>query len=220
MPSSTVEDYLKAIYQLSRQEPEVKQVPLGAITSQLSLTAGTVTTMMKYLQSEDYLNYEPRKGVTLKQKGEKAALEVLRRHRLIETFLVEVLKLDWADVHAEAEVLEHAISDTLIERIDDMLGHPTHDPHGDPIPTVDGQIIRESFIALSEATESHYQLMRVTRDDADYLNWLSKHELHPGQTLRVLSRDELAGVITMQIGDSSPFQISQAAAKALLVKPR
>ncbi len=218
MPSSTVEDYLKAIFQLSRKSTDGKRVALGAVSEQLGLTAGTVTTMMKHLQSEDFVSYEPRRGVTLRESGEKAALQVLRRHRLIEAFLVDIMKLDWADVHEEAEILEHAISDKLIQRIDEMLGHPSHDPHGDPIPTATGEMDNATFAALADVESGHYQLMRVSRDDSEYLKWLSSHSLHPGQALQLVSRDHFAGVITLKVADAEPIQIGETAAQALLVK--
>jgi len=181
MPSSTVEDYLKTIFQLSRELPNGR-------------------------------------GVTLQDKGEKAALQVLRRHRLIESFLVDIMKLDWADVHEEAEILEHAISDKLIRRIDEMLDHPSHDPHGDPIPTATGEIDSATFTPLSDVKSGHYQLMRVSRDDSDYLKWLSSHSLHPGQSIQLVSQDPFAGVITLKVGNTEPIQIGVTAAQALLVK--
>jgi DtxR family Mn-dependent transcriptional regulator len=141
LPSSTVENYLKAIYQgQSALAHDERLVPMGSVATALGVTPGTATTMIKALAESGLAQYEPYSGVRLTQAGEKLAGRVLRRHRLVEAFLVQVMGMRWDEVHDEAEQLEHAVSDRLIERIDDMLGRPTHDPHGDPIPTSDGLI--------------------------------------------------------------------------------
>src|ERR687888_1846072 len=141
LPSSTVENYLKAIYQgqtaLAHDE---RLVPMGHVAAALGVTPGTATTMVKALSESGLAEYEPYSGVRLTAAGEKLAGLVLRRHRLVELFLVKVMGMSWAEVHDEAEQLEHVVSERLIERIDQMLGHPTHDPHGDPIPNPEGTI--------------------------------------------------------------------------------
>src|SRR3954466_374707 len=141
LPSSTVENYLKAIYQgqsaLSRDE---YLVPMGSVAAALGVTPGTATTMVKALAESGLAEYEPYSGVRLSGAGEKLAVLVLRRHRLVELFLVQVMGMSWDEVHDEAEQLEHVVSERLIERMDEMLGRPTHDPHGDPIPNPDGAI--------------------------------------------------------------------------------
>src|SRR5215472_13982707 len=141
LPSSTVENYLKAIYQgqgtLSRDE---RLVSMGQVASALGVTPGTATTMVKALAESGLAEYEPYSGVRLSSAGERLAGLVLRRHRLVELFLVQVMGMKWDEVHEEAEQLEHVVSERLIERIDDMLGRPTHDPHGDPIPDPEGAI--------------------------------------------------------------------------------
>src|SRR5882762_386242 len=141
LPSSTVENYLKAIYQgQSALSPNERLVPMGHVASALGVTPGTATTMVKALAESGLADYEPYSGVRLSPAGEKLAGLVLRRHRLVELFLVQVMGMSWAEVHDEAEQLEHVVSERLIERIDEMLGRPTHDPHGDPIPTPEGEI--------------------------------------------------------------------------------
>src|SRR5438045_6544987 len=141
LPSSTVENYLKAIYQgQSTLVPDQRLVPMGQVASRLGATPGTATTMVKALAESGLAEYEPYSGVRLTAAGEKLAGLVLRRHRLVELFLVNVMGMSWAEVHEEAEQLEHVVSERLIERIDQMLGRPTHDPHGDPIPTPEGAI--------------------------------------------------------------------------------
>src|SRR5436189_5165824 len=141
LPSSTVENYLKAIYQgQSALAAGQRLVPMGQVATALGVTPGTATTMIKALSESGLAEYEPYSGVRLTAAGEKLAALVLRRHRLVESFLVQVMGMSWAEVHEEAEQLEHVVSERLIERIDEMLGRPTHDPHGDPIPTAEGTI--------------------------------------------------------------------------------
>ncbi|MDR1988808.1 MAG: metal-dependent transcriptional regulator, partial [Acidobacteriaceae bacterium] len=141
LPSSTVENYLKAIH---REETLLAQgarlVPMGQVAAALGVTPGTATTMIKTLAESGLVEYEPYSGVRLTPAGEKLASLVLRRHRLVELFLVDVMGMSWAEVHEEAELLEHVVSERLIARIDEMLGRPTHDPHGDPIPTAEGTL--------------------------------------------------------------------------------
>ncbi len=133
MASIAVEDYLKHILLLANDSPEL--VPMGALASSLEVVPGTVTTMVKSLAAEGLVEHEPRAGVRLTESGRRMALGVIRRHRLVETFLVNVLKMDWSDVHSEAEQLEHAVSEDVLDRLDALLGHPATDPHGDPIPS-------------------------------------------------------------------------------------
>src|SRR6476620_6501638 len=141
LPSSTVENYLKAIYLGETQLPDDQRLlPMGHLASALGVAPGTATTMVKALAESGLVEYEPYNGVRLSAAGEKLAALVLRRHRLIELFLVQVMGMSWDEVHDDAEQLEHVVSDRLIERIDQMLGRPTHDPHGDPIPTAEGAI--------------------------------------------------------------------------------
>src|SRR5918995_3965776 len=141
LPSSTVENYLKAIFQGQSALPgHERLVPMGSVASALGVTPGTATTMVKALAESGLAEYEPYSGVRLTAAGERLAGLVLRRHRLVELFLVQVMGMSWAEVHDEAEQLEHVVSERLIDRIDEMLGRPTHDPHGDPIPNAEGRI--------------------------------------------------------------------------------
>src|SRR5437764_8408762 len=149
MPSRTVEDYLKALY-AEQQHGGGGLVAMGALAGAMNVAPGTATAMVKTLAEAGLVDYEPRGGVKLSAKGEKLALHVLRRHRLVELFLVEVLGLDWSEVDVEAEEIEHAISDKVMARIDEVLGHPQVDPHGDPIPTAKGKIPRRAMVSLAE----------------------------------------------------------------------
>src|SRR5437763_7930073 len=149
LPSSTVENYLKAIYQGQATLPAGSRlVSMGQVAAALGVTPGTATTMVKALAESGLAEYEAYSGVRLTAGGEKLAALVLRRHRLVELFLVQVMGMSWAEVHDEAEQLEHVVSERLIERIDEMLGRPTHDPHGDPIPNTDGAIARRELDTL------------------------------------------------------------------------
>src|SRR5437867_946938 len=162
LPSSTVENYLKAIYQgQAALSGENRLVAMGQVAAALGVAPGTATTMVKALAESGLADYEPYSGVRLTAAGEKLAGLVLRRHRLVELFLVQVMGMSWAEVHEEAEQLEHVVSERLIDRIDHMLGRPARDPHGDPIPDAEGTIAPkhvESLLTCPIGT-----MLRVTR---------------------------------------------------------
>src|SRR5271170_3940973 len=149
MASSTVEDYLKQLY-LEQLSSDADLVSTGRLASAMGVVPGTATSMVKALADSGLVSYEPRDGVRLTASGQQLALHVLRRHRLVELFLVKVLGLDWSVVHEEADELEHAISDRVLERIDELLGHPTTDPHGDPIPNTKGHVHEPRRLSLAE----------------------------------------------------------------------
>src|SRR6187455_291482 len=152
LPSQTVENYLKTIFLAQAANPSSQGlIPMGQIAAAVGVVPGTATTMVKALSESGLVYYEPYMGVRLTPAGEKLAGLVLRRHRLIELFLVKILGMSWADVHDEAERLEHAVSERLIDRIDDMLGRPAVDPHGDPIPTAEGTIPQQDHVDLTAA---------------------------------------------------------------------
>ena len=144
MPSSTVEDYLKAIY-LAQQKSPHKRVLMGQIARAVNVVPGTATTMIKSLAERNLLEYMPRYGVRLTAAGERLAIGMVRRHRVVETFLVETLRLPGDEIHDEAEQLEHAISERVLEALDRFLGQPTHDPHGTPIPRADGTLAEDDL---------------------------------------------------------------------------
>ena len=193
--SATTENYLKTIFAASEQSGN-RLVSLGEIAVALSVTPGTVTTMMKSLQKDGLVEYTPRTGVRLTNEGRAAALTVLRRHRLLELFLVEVLGLDWSLVHDEAEVLEHAISDQLLERIDELLDHPTADPHGDPIPRGDGTVATVTSPPLADiAAGNEVTVTRVEHGDAGFMGFLQEAGLTPGSQVTVSARNEISGTL-------------------------
>src|SRR5687768_18142037 len=150
LPSYTVENYLKALLQAQIGLNTDELVPMGKLAAALGVVPGTATTMVKTLAESGLAKYEPYAGVRLTAAGEKLAAMVLRRHRLIELFLVKVMGMSWTDVHDEAEHLEHAVSERLIQRMDEMLGFPSVDPHGDPIPNADGGVAEPAYVSLLE----------------------------------------------------------------------
>ena len=221
-PSSTVENYLKAIYQAEMAPGgDGALVPMGRLASALRVVPGTATTMVKALSDSGLVRYEPYAGVRLTPAGQKLAALVLRRHRLIELFLVKVLGMSWAEVHDEAERLEHAASDRLIDRIDAMLGWPAVDPHGDPIPDPDGAIATPRYQNLLTCPlDTPVVLTRVADQDAAFLRFLESHELTPGRSLRVAARDEAADRVQVRVAPDRPVMIGMRAAAKLLVAPR
>ncbi len=220
MPTSTVEDYLKSILRLD--ETADREVTVGGIAEDLGVTPGTVSSMMRHLSEAGLVDYVPRRSVTLRKKGRTEALRVVRRHRLVETFLVTVMKLDWSEVHEEAEVLEHVISDRLLERMDEMLGHPSHDPHGDPIPDPHGNVAAQELLhPLSEgAAGDRYRIVRVSDSDSGFLDWLRENRLLPGSVLDLVIHDPVAGIIEIRLSDdTSPLRLGEKAAARILVEP-
>ncbi|MEX2607128.1 MAG: metal-dependent transcriptional regulator [Kiritimatiellia bacterium] len=220
MPSSTTENYLKAIYALAERDTNSPLVRLGELATELNLTPGTITTMIRSLSERDLVIYQPRVGVKLTQKGKREALLVLRRHRLIELFLVEVMKMDWSEVHEDAEALEHAVSDKFLAKMDEMMGYPTEDPHGDPIPVAGADMPATKNRVLSDVEPGAYQLSRVNDQDPEFLAWLSASDLRPGTRLVVSSHDPHSGVLMLQLqGAETEFPIGVEAAKKIRVKP-
>lgn len=169
----TVENYLKTIYQLASDEPR-RKVTTGRVADALGVSPGTVTSMLKTLAEANLATYKPYEGVELTAAGEALALRVIRRHRLIELFLVQTLDLTWDEVHDEAEHMEHAVSDWLVDRIEQHLGHPKFDPHGDPIPTADGAIAQDEGTPLAQVPAgSQFRVVRVLDQSPAFLRELS-----------------------------------------------
>lgn len=195
MPTSTVENYLKTILHL--QGEGKGSTTVGEIAKVLAVTPGTVTIMMRQLKERGLVAYEPRRGLSLRPRGKAEALKVVRRHRLIELFLVEVIKLDWSEVHEEAEILEHAISDRLLDRIDKMLGEPTHDPHGDPIPDRNGVLAKDLAVPLLDVDDGNYRVVRVSDEDSALLGWLNEKGLTIGEEFHLTHPDRAAGVLEL-----------------------
>jgi DtxR family Mn-dependent transcriptional regulator len=216
--TSTVEDYLKQILLLSEDADGL--VSMGALATALDVVPGTATTMVKALASEGLVDHQLRYGVRLTAAGRRVALGVLRRHRLIETFLVEVLKMDWTEVHAEAEQLEHAISDGVLDRLDALLGRPATDPHGDPIPTRLGKLDSQVYATLATCVVAQpLRVVRVTEQSGEFLQFAEQNGLRPGTRVRVTDRNLAAGLLTLSKFSGRPLTMSLAAAGKILVAP-
>ncbi len=174
MPSLTVENYLKTILQICVQS-DSEWASTGNIATALGVSPGTVTSMLKTLSESRLAKYKPYSGVSLTKQGRTLAVRMLRRHRLLELFLVKTLDLTWDQVHEEAERMEHAVSDELIDRIDEFLGQPEVDPHGDPIPTADGTLTGEDYgIPLANtALGETVRIIRVRNQEPEFLRYLS-----------------------------------------------
>jgi DtxR family Mn-dependent transcriptional regulator len=202
MISHSVEDYLKAIYELAEATGKVST---SALADKLRVQPGSVTGMLQKLAEGQegqppLVNYERHRGVTLTRAGKKIALEVIRHHRLIELYLAEALGYEWDQVDAEAEKLEHVISEEFEDRINALLGHPTHDPHGDPIPAKDGSISPRSRRPLSAVDTGHSaRVARVSDDDPALLRYLAELGLVPGATLTVTGRAPFNGPMHVRV---------------------
>ena len=220
LPSSTVENYLKAIHHGQSALPKGHRLlPMGHVATALSVTPGTATTMVKALAESGLAEYEPYSGVRLTGAGEKLAGLVLRRHRLVELFLVQVMGMSWAEVHEEAEQLEHVVSERLIERIDEMLGRPTHDPHGDPIPNPDGAIARRELDTLLTCpVGAPLRVTRIADQDPAFLRFVENNGLKPGQPIEVETRDAAADSVRLRGKDRKTITIGARAASKLLVE--
>lgn len=220
LPSSTVENYLKALYQAQAVMEEDKAlVPMGQLATAVGVAPGTATTMVKALAESGLVEYEPYLGVRLSTAGEKLAALVLRRHRLIEQFLVEVMGMSWAEVHEDAEQLEHVVSDRLVERMDAMLGHPSVDPHGDPIPTADGDLTPRRYHSLLTCPlQTAVTVTRVVDQDASFLRFIEAQELKPGQSLEVEARDAVADSVQLLTGGHRRITIGTKAASKVLIE--
>jgi DtxR family Mn-dependent transcriptional regulator len=219
MATSTVEDYLKCIFHEQERVPGAL-VGTGQIAAALELAPASVTAMVKTLADSGLVRYEPYAGVALTPAGEQLATHVLRRHRLIELFLVEIVGMDWTEVHGEAEVLEHAVSERLIERMDEMLGRPSSDPHGDPIPAPGARLApvpRGSL--LSCALEVPVRIARVTDQSKEFLRLLERHGMMPGRRLTVHARDAVADMVEIVPDDGTPLRLGLRAASKILVEP-
>jgi DtxR family Mn-dependent transcriptional regulator len=219
MPSSTVENYVKQIYLLQTAAGDGRRVAMGRVAESMNVTPGTATSMIKALLDAGLVEYEPRGGVRLTTGGEKLALHVLRRHRLLEQFLVQMVGLDWSEVHDEAEQLEHAVSDRLMDRIDALLNFPTVDPHGDPIPNSAGDLPEASHRPLAALLPGESaEVARVSDQEAGFLRLLTRHDLQPGRRLRVIGRDGAADSLTLQTEGHPPFTVGLKAAGKIWVK--
>ena len=196
--SAAAEDYLKAIYKLCANDTVVTT---QALASRLGVAAPSATAMVKKLAALKLLSHTPYYGVQLTDAGEKIALEVIRHHRLIETYLAEVLGLEWDKVHEEADRWEHVLSEEVETKMAEALNHPTHDPHGAPIPTLDGQIARDGWVPLLEVAEGTQVIVRrVSDENSEVLRHLREVGLVPGTSVEVERAVSGEGVLHLRVG--------------------
>ncbi len=194
----SAEDYLKAIYRLTASGEPASTTDLAAV---LELAPASVSGMLRRLADQNLVSHQLYRGVTLAREGRRIALRMLRRHRLIEAYLVAHLGYTWDTVHEEAERLEHAVSDTLVERMAKLLGDPREDPHGDPIPGPDGSLAEVIYIPLAELeVGSDVEIRRVNTSQPDRLRYISGTGLVPGTRVRVLAREPFRGPIRVRAG--------------------
>jgi DtxR family Mn-dependent transcriptional regulator len=211
----SVEDYLKVIWSLS---PDGRPASTNEIAHRLELSAASVSGMIKRLSEQGLLEHEPYKGVQLTAEGRRAALRMVRRHRIIEAYLVGFLGYSWDRVHEEAERLEHAVSDELVERMSRVLGHPAADPHGDPIPTADLAIEEVEWTPLPEVPAGELvELRRVASEEPDRLRYLGTMGLQPGATIMVLARQPFQGPLTLDV-DGRECLIGHELAQSIFVE--
>jgi len=216
MYTPVVEDYLKAIWMLQQTE---SPVGTSRIAERLGLTAAAVTAMIKRLDEQGLLRHEPYYGVRLTAAGELAALRIIRRHRVLELFLAETLGYEWDRVHDEAERLEHAASDELIERLARLLGEPERDPHGNAIPTAQGEVDTSRYPALGDLEPGvPRRVLEVEVEEAEQLRYLGSLDLYPGAQVEVVQKSPFEGPVSLQV-NGSPRVISHSLAQRIRVRP-
>ncbi|MFN7313227.1 MAG: metal-dependent transcriptional regulator [Bacteroidota bacterium] len=219
MYSYTEENYLKAIYKLT--ENGGGNVNTNAIADEIQTKAASVTDMIKKLSDKKLLKYEKYKGVTLTEKGRKVAIETVRKHRLWECFLFDKLKFGWDEVHEIAEQLEHIQSEVLVDKLDAFLDYPTHDPHGDPIPTKAGIIKKSDFILLADAALLDWVVMTGVADHStSFLQHLNKVGLALGTEMKVVDKVNYDGSMEIEFKNKKQVQLSKDVVKNIWVRIR
>jgi DtxR family Mn-dependent transcriptional regulator len=217
MYSFTEENYLKSIYKLSERVDS--KITTNAIAELLKTKAASVTDMVQKLSDKKLLKYEKYKGVSLTEKGRLVAVETVRKHRLWEVFLFEKLQFGWDEVHDIAEQLEHINSEVLTNKLDDFLGNPSHDPHGDPIPTRNGEIKKSNLILLCDAKLKQKLIMSgVANHSASFLQHLNKIAITLGSKLELIDKNEYDGSIEIKVMADKHLHLSKEVAKNILVK--
>ncbi|MDD7586880.1 MAG: metal-dependent transcriptional regulator [Corynebacterium glucuronolyticum] len=208
------QDYLKAIY--DHEERSATPATLTKIAEVVGQKASTASEAIKRLASIGLVNHERYQGITLTADGRKIALAMARRHRVLETFLVETLGYTWDEVHEEADVLEHAVSDRFLERLDAHLGFPTHDPHGDPIPAADGTIAQTATVSLSSvAPATGIRIARIGDSDPELLRYLAGHNILPGHVID-MPEAPVAGIAHVLV-DGAAVAVAEAALGEIFV---
>lgn len=222
--TTVAQDYLKVIWTV--QEWSLEKISTKLLAEKLGVSASTASESIRKLADQGLVNHEKYGAVTLTEAGRAAALAMVRRHRLMETFLVRELGYSWDEVHDEAEVLEHAVSDRMLDRIDAKLGHPTRDPHGDPIPAADGQVPTPDARQLSVCRDGDTgTIARISDADPEMLRYFDSVGISLDSRLRVLARRDFAGMISVAIenpagpqgAESTTVDLGSPAAEAIWV---
>ncbi|MFL6057369.1 MAG: metal-dependent transcriptional regulator [Rubrobacteraceae bacterium] len=213
-PSSSVGDYVKAVWEIAG----TGAASTKDVAARLSVSPASVSNMFVRLREMGYVEYERYRGVSLTERGREEALRLVRRHRLIETFLLEHLGYSWGEVHEEAERLEHAVSDEFTERLSEFLGHPGHDPHGEPIPGADGTMQPDHSFPLSEAAPGQRVWISKVGDKPSTLDYLGEHGLVPGRLLSVREVRDLDGVVIVEDEDGGFHALGEPLARAVFVR--
>ncbi len=218
-PSSSIEDYVKVIYSFT--EWQDKPITSTQLAQRLGVANSSVSEMVRKLKDQGLVLHKPYSAITLTPEGVRLALSMVRRHRLIETYLVQDLGYSWDEVHDEAELLEHAVSDTFIERMAAKLGNPTRDPHGDPIPSADGMVEVPLAHRMSELDDGHTgRITRISDENPDLLRYLASEEIDLDSDVEVVGRKPFGGALMVRIGPASNsrnFDLADEVASALWV---
>jgi DtxR family Mn-dependent transcriptional regulator len=218
-PSSSIEDYVKVIYSFT--EWQDKPITSSQLAQRLGVANSSVSEMVRKLKDQGLVDHQPYSAITLTADGVRLALLMVRRHRLIETFLVQELGYRWDEVHDEAELLEHAVSETFIERMAAKLGNPVRDPHGDPIPASDGSVQVPSAHRMSELDDGHTgRITRISDENPELLRYLSAEEIDLDAEVEVLGRRPFGGALVVRIGSGAArheFDLAEEVASALWV---
>lgn len=215
--TEAIEDYAKALHALAQRSDG--PVATSALAERLGVSPGSVTAMLKRMDELGLVRHEPYRGALLTERGERVALEVIRHHRLLESYLAEVLGMPWDRVHDEAEVLEHYISEELEERIAKALGDPAHDPHGDPIPNAQLDLAADDTVRLSDVKPGEVaSFARVSDSDPEMLRYLDERGIRPGSELEVTGRDPFEGPIHVRVSGSDHV-LGERLAGAIRVTP-
>ncbi len=220
MPSLTVENYVKTIALIAARDRGGDAVATGVLAQALNVSPGTVTGMLKTLSEADLATYTPYEGARLTPSGQRLAMKIIRGHRLLELFLVQTLNMPWDEVHEEAEHMEHAVSERLIDRIDAFLGHPAVDPHGDPIPGPDGSLTEPEGIPMSKLGRGQrFRVVRVVDQDPAFLRYLTECGLDLHAMGELVENRPEAGALVFRLRER-PVALGLDAAGKVLVAPQ
>ncbi|MCP8998688.1 metal-dependent transcriptional regulator [Pseudarthrobacter sp. RMG13] len=218
-PSSSIEDYVKVIYGFT--EWQDKPITSSQLAQRLGVANSSVSEMVRKLKDQGLVDHKPYSAITLTDSGVRLALSMVRRHRLIETYLVQELGYSWDEVHDEAELLEHAVSDTFIERMSAKLGNPQRDPHGDPIPSADGTVLLPEAHLLGELDPGHTgRITRISDENPDLLRYLSAEEIDLDDEVEVVGRKPFGGALVVRIsnaGRKRDYDLAEEVTAALWV---